>query len=109
MTPLAAWRLEWGLAGTLWELGRRLIELAYNRVEPADVKQMPTRLRVGLDEYRRNRRTPHNLFCLFGRICLRRAVYQSVEPGMPGIFPLEQALGILADWPRPRWPIKRDG
>ena len=95
MTPLAAWRLERGLARTLWELGRRLVELAYNRIEPAEAKLLPTRLRVGLDEYRRNRRTPHNLFCLFGPLRLCRTVYQAVEPGMPGIFPLERALGIV--------------
>ena len=60
------------------------------------MKLLPTRLRVGLDEYRRNRRTPRDLCCLFGRIRLWRAVYQAVEPGMPGLFPLEQALGIVA-------------
>ena len=96
LTPLAAWRLERGLAGTLWEFGRRLVQLAYNRVEPPEVKLLPTRLRVGLDEYRRNRRTPRDLFCLFGPIRLWRSVYQAVEPGIPGLFPLEQALGIVA-------------
>lgn len=95
MTPLAAWRLESRLARSLWELGRRLIELAYNRVEPAEVKLLPVRLRIGLDEYRRNRRTPHDIFCLFGPIRLWRAVYQAVEPGVAGLFPLEQALGIV--------------
>lgn len=96
MTPLAAWRLEFRLARTLWEVGRRLVELAYNRVEPAEVKLLPRRLRVGLDEYRRNRRTPRNLCCLFGQMRLWRVVYQAVEAGMPGLFPLEQALGIVA-------------
>jgi hypothetical protein len=95
VTPLAAWRLERRLARTLWELGRRLVELAYNAIEPAEVKLLPTRLRIGWDEYRRNRRTPHDLFCLFGSIRLWRAVYQAVEPGMPGLFPLELALGIV--------------
>ncbi len=95
MTPVATWRLEWKLARTLWEVGRRLVELAYNGVEPAEVKLLPTRLRIGLDEYRRNRRTPRDLFCLFGPIRLWRVVYQAVEPGIPGLFPLEQALGIV--------------
>jgi hypothetical protein len=96
VTPLATWRLERSLAGTLWELGRRLVELAYNRVEPAEVKLLPTRLRVGLDEYRRNRPTPRDLFCLFGPIRVWRVVYQAVEPGIAALFPLEQALGIVA-------------
>jgi len=96
VTPVAAWRLEHRLARTLWEAGRRLVQLAYNRIEPAEVKFLPTRLRIGLDEYRRNRRTPHDLFCLFGPIRLWRVVYQAVEPGIAGLFPLEQALGIVA-------------
>ena len=96
MTPLAAWRLERGLAGTLWEFGRRVVQLAYNQLEPVEVKLLPTRLRIGLDEYRRNRRTPRDLFCLFGPIRLWRVVYQAVEPGIPGLCPLEQALGIVA-------------
>jgi hypothetical protein len=96
VTPVTAWRLECRLAHTLRELGRRLVELAYNGLEPPEVKCLPTRLRVGLDEYRRNRRTPRDLFCLFGPIRLWRVVYQAVEPGMPGLFPLEQALGIVA-------------
>jgi hypothetical protein len=96
LTPKAAWRLEWGLAGTLWAIGRRLVELAYNRIEPTEVKLLPARLRIGLDEYRRNRRTPRDLFCLFGPIRLWRVAYQAVELGTPGLFPLEQALGIVA-------------
>jgi hypothetical protein len=32
---------------------------------------------------------------LFGPIRLWRVVYQAVEPGTPGLFPLEQALGIV--------------
>lgn len=95
VTPVAAFRFERGLARTLWEFGRRLVELAYNGIEPKDGKLLPTRLRIGLDEYRRNRRTPRNLFCLFGPICLWRVVYQAVQPGMPGLFPLEQALGVV--------------
>jgi hypothetical protein len=96
VTPLSAWRLERGLASTLWELGRRLVQLAYQRIEPAEVGLLPTRLCFGGNEYRRNRRTPRNLGCLFGPITLWRVVYQAVEPGMPGLFPLEQALGIVA-------------
>jgi hypothetical protein len=95
VTPLAAWRLECRLGRALRDLGRRLVELAYNGIEPAEVKLLPTRLRIGLDEYRRNRRTPRKLFCLFGPIRLWRVVYQAVEPGIAGLFPLEQALGIV--------------
>jgi hypothetical protein len=90
--------------GNLWEgcpesdyaKGRRLVELAYNRIEPTEVKLLPTRLRIGLHEYRRNRRTPRDLFCLFGPLRLWRVAYQAVALGTPGLFPLQQALGIVA-------------
>lgn len=56
---------------------------------------MPARLHWGEHEYRRNRQTPCEVGCLFGSITLRRWVYQAVETGVPCLFPLEQALGIV--------------
>lgn len=94
VTPRAAFQFEFRLARLLWEIGRRIVERAYNSLEPDDPQQMPTRLRVGLDDYRRNRKTPRDVFCLFGSIRLRRFVYQAVAGG-PGLFPLEHALGIV--------------
>jgi hypothetical protein len=95
VTPQATFQLERRLARLLWEIGRRILQRAYNALEPDDPQQMPTRLRVGLDDYRRNRKTPRDVFCLFGRVRLRRFVYQAVGGG-PGLFPLEQALGVVA-------------
>lgn len=109
VTPIAAFRLERGLARTLWEFGRRVVELAYNGIEPEEVRLLPSRLRIGLDDYRRNRRTPRNLFCLFGPVRLWRVVYQAVQPGMPGLFPLEQALGIVRHLATPCWRTKWGG
>jgi hypothetical protein len=96
VTPSAAWRLERGLARTLWELGRRLVELAFHQLEPAEVRSLPARLEVGGVWYRRNCQRPRRVFCLFGPLTLRRVLYQSVEIGLAGICPLEQALGIVA-------------
>lgn len=56
---------------------------------------MPTRIRLGLDDYRINRQTPNDVFCLFGQIRLKRFFYQAVEGG-PGLAPLEHALGIVS-------------
>lgn len=67
-----------------------------NNLEPADAEAMPPRLRLGLEEYRRNRRTPHTVFCLFGPLRLNRWIYQAVQPGESGLWPLEHSLGIVA-------------
>jgi len=96
VTPRRAWRWERGLAQTLCELGRRLVELAYHRLEPEDVRLLPARVQVGGQWYRRNGRKPRRMFCLFGPLTLRRVLYQAVEAGLPGVCPLEQALGIVA-------------
>jgi hypothetical protein len=95
VTPQSAFQLERRLAGLLWEVGRRVVSRAYNSLEPADGEQMPARLRWGLEDYRRNRQTPRDVFCLFGKIRLRRFIYQAVGGG-PGLFPLEHALGVVA-------------
>jgi hypothetical protein len=96
ITPRAAWRFERRLAGLLWEMGRLIMQRSLNRLEPNDPHAMPRRLRLGRDEYRRNRQTPHDVFCLFGRLRLRRWIYQAVTAGEPGLCPLEQALGVVA-------------
>jgi hypothetical protein len=67
-----------------------------NSLEPIDPEAMPRRLRLALEEYRRNRRTPHKVFCLFGSLRLKRWIYQAVQPGESGLCPLEHTLGIVA-------------
>lgn len=95
VTPRSAFEFERRLAKLLWQVGRRVVQRAYNALEPGDPEQMPSRLRLGLEDYRRNRQTPRDVFCLFGKIRLRRFVYQAVAGG-PGLFPLEHALGVVA-------------
>jgi hypothetical protein len=96
ITPRVVWRFECRLAPLLWEIGRLVMQQSLNRIEPDDRQALPCRLRLGQDEYRRNRQTPHDVFCLFGRLRLRRWIYQAVTAGEPGLCPLEQALGIVA-------------
>jgi len=96
ITPRAVWRFERRLAPLLWEIGRLVMQQSLNRLEPDDPQALPRRLRLGQDEYRRNRQTPHEVFCLFGRLRLRRWIYQAVTAGEPGLCPLEQALGVVA-------------
>ena len=87
---------ECRLQSSLREAGRLIVEWTYNRCEPDDVRSLPARLELGGESYRRNRKTPHKVACLFGSIRLRRCVYQAVTRGEAAIFPLEFALGIVA-------------
>ena len=87
--------METRLAKLLWEVGREVVELAFNQCEPSDPGQMPARLRIGWDEYRRGKQTGRNMFCLFGQIRLRRWLYQPLEAGERSVFPVELSLGII--------------
>lgn len=95
-SPHGAFDFERRLKALLDEAGRAIVEWTYNRCEPSDVSLLPSRLRLGTDEYRRNRKTPRQVACLFGPITLWRCVYQALVPGEAGLFPLEHALGLVA-------------
>ena len=95
-TPRRSYEFERGLQATLREVGRLFVEHAYNAAEPADEQQLPTRVRWGRREFRRNRKTSCRIATLFGSITLRRTIYQAAEPGERGLAPLERRLGIVA-------------
>lgn len=84
------------MAKLLWELGRTIVQLTYNRLEPDDPQLMPRQIRIGLSDYRRNRKTWTTISTLFGKVRVRRFIYQALAAGEPGIFPLELALGLTA-------------
>jgi hypothetical protein len=86
--------LETNLAKVLWELGRSIVQLTYNRLEPDDHQLMPRQIRIGLNDYRRNRKTSTTISTLFGKVRLQRFIYQAVEAGEAGIFPVQIALGV---------------
>ncbi|HEV3025873.1 MAG TPA: hypothetical protein VGX76_25540, partial [Pirellulales bacterium] len=62
------------------EVGREIVQWTYNRCESTEVSELPARIRLGNDEYGRNRKTPRRIACLFGTIKLWRCVYQAVVP-----------------------------
>jgi hypothetical protein len=95
-TPAGTHHFEREVEQFARELGRQTVEHAYNAVEPSKARELPPRVRVGLSEYRRNRKTPRQVATLLGEITLERCIYQAVEPGEPGLVPLEEALGIVA-------------
>ena len=80
----------------LWKFGRSILQVAFNRLEPEDPQQMPGLLRMGLSDYRRNRKTPTTISTLFGKVSLRRFIYQAAQVGEAGIFLLQIALGVTA-------------
>ncbi len=96
VTPLSTFRFEIALAKVLREFGRTVVQLAYNRLEPDDQRLMPRQMRIGLSDYRRNRKTGTTISTLFGKVRLRRFIYQAMAAGEAGIFPLELALGLTA-------------
>ena len=95
-TPQSTFQFEEELQGVLQELGRGTLEYTYNAAEPAHACELPTRVRMGRREFRRNRKTPNEIATLFGLIVLERCIYQATEPGERGLVPLERRLGIVA-------------
>lgn len=83
----------------LREIGRVLVELAYNRLEPEQPAELPHYLRHEGGDYRRlNRKTPNReVATLFGKITLWRHGYRYVQRDVaePTLFPLERQLGLV--------------
>lgn len=95
-TPQQTFDFEHEVEGKLREAGRQAVEQTYNAAEAEESQSLPPRVRIDGQEYRRNRKTPRPVATLFGKITLRRCIYQSSEPGQEGIAPLEHRLGIVA-------------
>lgn len=96
LTPQTTRDFELHLQDALRQLGLDLCDWAYNHLEPADPQQMPARLRVGGECYRRRRPSPNTVATLFGCLTLNRYLYEDLEPGNPCLFPLEKRLGLFA-------------
>jgi hypothetical protein len=98
-TPLAAFDFERELQELLREVGRVIVEFAYNRCEPEGPEELPHELVQQGQHYRRlNQKTPNReVATLFGKITLARHGYRPVERDSPErtIFPLEQQLGLV--------------
>ena len=104
LSPQAVCDLENDLHALLSEFGRRVLEWAYNQLEPETAAAMPSQVRIvsraaperSGDRFRRNRKTQRCWDTLFGPVAVRRWWYQNTEPGEPGCAPLELALGVGA-------------
>ena len=96
---VSAWAmLNWErtLGQKLRELGRLIVEYVVNRIEPEDERELSQHERFDGEFYRRKKKSPlRNLNCTFGRIELRRCLYQPLETSGRCLFPLERRLGIV--------------
>lgn len=99
MCPLSSFDLETAIAGDLRELGRSLVEMLYNLIEPDKAEEMPHDVIYEAGGYRRlNRKTRNGYVAtLFGTIELWRYGYRywHRDTAEPTIFPLEIQLGLV--------------
>jgi len=97
-SPAAVLAFERELNDLLREVGRVILELAYNRLEPEQPEELPHYVTHEAGQYRRlNQKTPNRAVAtLFGKITLWRHGYRYVERDVaePTIFPLEVQLGL---------------
>jgi hypothetical protein len=95
-TPEGTWEFEIGLFKDLQEIGRRMLEHEWNRIEPEALTDCPVRLRLAGEEYKRRPKSRNTIATLFGPILVNRYLYEPLERGEKSIFPLEMQLGIEA-------------
>lgn len=96
VTPVAAKAFEQQLLEELRELGRKVVQQAYNQLEP-DVDFLPKHVWFEASEYTRlNAKTPQNAWTLFGQIRLWRVGYRpTTKTGDATVFPLALSLGLV--------------
>lgn len=102
VTPEAAFEFENSLGELLREVGRRVLEVVFNRIEPA-AEQMPKQIESEKYVYsRKNEKTRNRggIGTTFGKIELSRCSYEPLQEGREdqrkSISPLELSLGIVA-------------
>ena len=97
-SPKKLFDFELDLQRLLSKIGRILIEWSLNDLEPKAQADMPPVIFWERDAFRPKRLSPmRNLNCLFGPIRVSRWLYESMDGlKLPALFPLEQALGIVA-------------
>ena len=97
-SPSSAFDFETRIAEAFRELGRRVVERVYNRLE-GEAATLPPKIRVGGEEYRRsNGMTPHrHVATLLGTITLWRHGYRPSHRASAEstVFPLEESLGLV--------------
>jgi hypothetical protein len=107
ISPLTLMAFEITLLGIVRELGRQLLELVVNALEPDCPDKLPKNLSFECGGYRRrNQKTANrSVASRFGDLVLHRYGYRSWQVGDGSIFPFEMLLGLnhsatpgLVDW-----------
>jgi hypothetical protein len=94
--PERTFDFEHQVSEAVRELGRQIVQAVYNHAEP-EAKSLPKHVHFEASQYTRlNRKTPQNVWTLFGQIRLRRIGYRPTDKsGDATIFPLALALGLI--------------
>jgi hypothetical protein len=96
VTPLSAYEFEKELRGVCDQLGRHVLEIEFNRLEPDSKPEATPRVRYHRESYRINKKTPQQVATSLGVITVRSYLYLCDEAGEPGLHPLHVRLGIAA-------------
>lgn len=97
VSPSHTHQFEQQLQNELRELGRVVVQHTYNHLEPSKVDALPAHVQFEGGQYTRlTKKTPQNVWTLFGQIRLRRVGYRPTDKsGEPTIFPLALSLGLV--------------
>jgi hypothetical protein len=102
VSPQATFQLEKELQRLLREIGRRILETVFNRLEPEDPQSLPKHFTEQQQEYSRKQQKSNNrggIGTCFGTIPLRRfscePLQEAREDGQKSFAPLECQLGIV--------------
>jgi hypothetical protein len=103
ISPQTTFAFEKELEQHLRELGRRIMEMVINRLEPENPGCLPKRFTFHQQEYSRKQEKSNNrggIGTCFGTICLRRFSCEPLQEargdGQRSFAPLELQLGIVA-------------
>jgi len=97
IAPARTHLLEQQLQEQLRELGRVLLQWTYNHLEPAGVNDLSKHVHFEAGPYTRlNKKTPQNVWTVFGQVRLWRVGYRPTDKGGdPALFPLTLGLGLI--------------
>ena len=102
VSPQATYEFEKDLERLLREMGRRILEVVYNRLEPEEPESLPKRFAEKQQEYSRKNEKTNNrggVGTLFGSVPLRRFLCEPLQEArddeQSSFAPLERQLGIV--------------
>ena len=101
VSPHGTYEFEKDLERLLRQVGRRIVEVVYNRLEPEEPQRLPKRFVEHEQEYSRKNEKTNNrggIGTLFGTVALDRfscePLQEAKDDGQSSLAPLERQLGI---------------